>query len=81
MPATAGADPLESLKTFSAFASVDLRSLLSGEILGEPGSPMSFPTGISAETVVYRRFDFADQDVVFRGDPAPYVQITCQLRF
>jgi hypothetical protein len=49
-PAIAGADPVASLKTFSAFASVDLRRLHAGEILGEPGSPMKFPNGISAET-------------------------------
>jgi hypothetical protein len=49
-PTAAGAYPLEHLKTFSAFASVDPRSLQAGEILGEPGSLMKFPNGISAET-------------------------------
>lgn len=51
-PATAVAadDPLPSLKSFSAFTSVDLRRLEGGEILGEPGSQMEFPNGISTET-------------------------------
>jgi hypothetical protein len=48
--ATAGTDPVESLKSFSAFSSVDPSRLEAGEILGEPGWPMKFPTGISAET-------------------------------
>jgi hypothetical protein len=48
--AFAGTDPLESLKTFSEFPSVDLRGLHEGNILGEPGSLMNFPQGISAQT-------------------------------
>lgn len=46
----AGADPLERLKTFTAFESIDVGKLQAGEILGEPGSPMKFANGISAET-------------------------------
>jgi opacity protein-like surface antigen len=35
----------------------------------------------SAGYMVYRRFEFADEDLTLRSDPAPYVQIACQLRF
>ena len=37
--------------------------------------------GASAGYMVYRRFDFSDQDLVLSSDPAPCVQITCQFRF
>lgn len=43
-------DPLESLKTFSELAPIDLRKLHEGQIRGEPGSLMSFPNGFWAET-------------------------------
>jgi hypothetical protein len=43
-------DPLAGLRSFSAFSSVDLRRLEAGEVLGEPGSQMVFPNGISTET-------------------------------
>ena len=43
-------DPLENLKSFSELASIDLRKLHEGEIRGEPGSLMSFPNGMWAET-------------------------------
>ena len=43
-------DPLATLRSFSAFSSVDLRRLEAGEVLGEPGSQMEFPNGISTET-------------------------------
>jgi len=43
-------DPLQSLKSFSELASIDLRKLHAGEIRGEPGSLMSFPNGFWAET-------------------------------
>jgi hypothetical protein len=48
--AVAQTDPLESLKTFSELAPIDLRKLNEGEIRGEPGSPMSFPNGFWSET-------------------------------
>lgn len=35
----------------------------------------------NAGCLVYRRFDFRDQDVHFASDPAPYFQIACGLRF
>jgi hypothetical protein len=31
--------------------------------------------------VVHRRFNFFDQDLIFRSNPAPYVQIACHFRF
>lgn len=43
-------DPLGSLRSFSAFTSVDLRRLEALEVLGEPGSQMEFANGISTET-------------------------------
>ena len=43
-------DPLTNLRSFTAFSSVDLRRLEAGEVLGEPGSQMAFPNGISIET-------------------------------
>jgi hypothetical protein len=46
----AKADPLESLKSFSELAPIDLRKLHEGEIRGEPGSLMSYPNGFWAET-------------------------------
>jgi hypothetical protein len=46
----AATDPLERLKSFSEFPAVDLRRLHAGDILGEPGSLMNFPQGISAQT-------------------------------
>lgn len=49
-PAVAAADPLQKLGSFSAFSSVDIKRLEAGEILGEPGSQMDFPNGISTET-------------------------------
>jgi len=51
--ATAGfalPNPVESLKRFSAFRSVDSARLVDGEILGERGSLMDFPQGITAQT-------------------------------
>lgn len=45
-----GPSPLEELETFSTFSDVDLEKLHAGEILGEPGTLMKFPDGISAET-------------------------------
>jgi hypothetical protein len=50
MQGAARADALPDLKSFTAFGTVDLERLDGGEILGEHGSPMKFPTGISAET-------------------------------
>ena len=49
-PARTLADPLQTLATISAFPLVDLSRLYAGDILGEPGSPMKFRNGISAET-------------------------------
>ncbi len=46
----AASDPLESLKTFSDFRSVNLERLLEGEILSERGSLMDSPDGICAQT-------------------------------
>src|ERR1043165_3072836 len=46
----AATDPLENLKSFSEFSAVDLHRLHAGDILGEPGSLMNFPQGISAQT-------------------------------
>jgi len=48
--ALAASDPLESLKTFSDFQSINLERLLDGEILTERGSLMDSPDGISAQT-------------------------------
>ena len=48
--AFAATDPLESLKSFSDFSAVDVRRLHAGDILGEPGSLMSLPEGISSQT-------------------------------
>ena len=48
--ASAADDPLKKLGSFSAFSSIDLKRLEAGEILGEPGSQMDFPNGISTET-------------------------------
>jgi hypothetical protein len=31
--------------------------------------------------MVYRRFDFFDQDRVLRSDPAPYVRVLCHIQF
>ena len=46
----AATDPLATLKAFSDFPAVDVRRLHAGDILGEPGSLMSLPQGISAQT-------------------------------
>jgi hypothetical protein len=50
-----------------------------------PGFSWRIRPNLAVETdagcMVYRRFDFADQDVVFHSDPAPYVRIACRLRF
>jgi len=46
----AASDPLESLKTFSDFQSVNLERLLDGEILSVRGSLMDSPNGICAQT-------------------------------
>jgi hypothetical protein len=35
----------------------------------------------SAGCMVYRSFNFSDQDLVFRSEPAPYVQLGFQFRF
>jgi hypothetical protein len=43
-------DPVQKLKSFSEFSSVDLRRLHEGDILGEPGAQMNFPQGVSAQT-------------------------------
>src|SRR5438034_542711 len=43
-------DPVQHLKSFSEFPSVDVRRLHNGDILGEPGSQMNFPQGVSAQT-------------------------------
>jgi Domain of unknown function (DUF6268) len=55
------------------------------EVRVGPGISWKIRPNVTVEAdagcMVYRRFDFADQDVVFRGDSAPYVRITCQLRF
>ncbi len=48
--AFAASDPLESLKTFSDFRSINLERLLEGEILSERGSLMDSPDGICAQT-------------------------------
>lgn len=37
--------------------------------------------GANAGYMIYRRFDFSDQRLVLSSDPAPYVQIACQIRF
>jgi hypothetical protein len=42
--------PLETMKSFSAFRQIDVNRLLSGDILVERGSLMSFPNGISGQT-------------------------------
>jgi hypothetical protein len=46
----AAGDPVESLKNFSEFRSLDPSRLLDGEILGERGSLMAVPQGICAQT-------------------------------
>ena len=48
--AWAGPDPLERLKGFSEFPSVDIQRLVKGEILSEPGALMEFKNGISVQT-------------------------------
>ncbi len=42
-------DPVEELKSFSAFDKVDLQKLADGEIMVERGPFMDFPRGISAQ--------------------------------
>lgn len=37
--------------------------------------------GANAGCMVYRRFDFGDKHAVLSSDPAPYFQVSCQLRF
>jgi hypothetical protein len=37
--------------------------------------------GANAGYMVYRRFDFGDKHALVSSDPAPYFQISCQLRF
>lgn len=49
-PVAEAADPLQQLRSFSSFSSVEIKRLEAGEILGEPGSQMEFANGISAET-------------------------------
>jgi opacity protein-like surface antigen len=55
------------------------------EIRIGPGFSWKIRPNISVEAdagyMLHRRFDFADQKRVFRSDPAPYVQIACQVRF
>jgi hypothetical protein len=46
----AAADPVENLKSFSEFRSVNLSRMLAGDIIGESGSLMEFPQGIVAQT-------------------------------
>jgi hypothetical protein len=48
--ATESSDPVESIKSFSDFATIDLGRVLNGEILSERGSLMNSPNGISAQT-------------------------------
>jgi hypothetical protein len=35
----------------------------------------------NAGYMVYRQFDFFDQHLTLRSDPAPYGQIACHVRF
>ena len=48
--AFAASDPLDGLKSFSDFQSVNLQRLLDGEILSARGSLVDSPDGISAQT-------------------------------
>jgi len=43
-------DPVEDVKRFSEFRTLDSSRLLEGEVLGERGSLMEFPQGIFAQT-------------------------------
>ena len=43
-------DPVEDLKSFSEFRTVNLPRLLAGDIIGERGALMDFPQGIVAQT-------------------------------
>jgi hypothetical protein len=42
--------PVETLKNFSDFQTIDLSRLLEGDVLSERGSLMNFPNGISGQT-------------------------------
>jgi hypothetical protein len=48
--ATALADPVSELKSFSDFKQVELDRLMKGEVLTERGSLMDFPNGITVQT-------------------------------
>jgi hypothetical protein len=48
--AWAGPDPLERLKGFSEFPSINIQDLVKGEILSEPGALMDFKNGITVQT-------------------------------
>jgi len=76
VPACAATDPLEQLKGFSEFPAVDVRRLQAGDILGEPGSLMSLPQGISVQTcfaVPLSAAEAAQRLLVW--DPSPHASL------
>ncbi|MHC1764086.1 MAG: DUF6268 family outer membrane beta-barrel protein [Verrucomicrobiia bacterium] len=50
-----------------------------------PGFSWKSRPGITFEAeagcLAYRAFDFVDEDLTVRSDPAPYARLTCQIRF
>lgn len=44
-------DPVDTIKGYSDFATIDLGRVLNGDVLSERGSLMNFPNGISAQTL------------------------------
>ena len=55
------------------------------EIRVGPGVSWKIGAHVTVEAdagcMAYRRFDFHEQDLVVRSDPAPYVRIACRIRF
>jgi hypothetical protein len=69
-------DPVETIKGFSDFTSIDLGRVLNGDVLSERGSLMNFPNGISAQTC-YAMALPADEAAkhLQLWDPSPYPEL------
>ena len=69
-------DPVETIKSYSDFGTIDLGRVLNGEVFSERGSLMNFPNGISVQTLytMARPADEAARHLQL-FDPSPYPEL------